>query len=421
MRKLFVFWVMILLLLPCKLFAQKDKNEKSYTIVEETVTDSMTIVTTTVVEKKAVFTNGFWHNWDFSVGIGPHVYMGENDNKTKTFTERIAFPAVDVYITKWASPSIGISAGATFGGFKGLYQSAKISQNWYYGANYKTDERYYDADPKWDYMELAQQRAFYFELYALAHLDLCSAIGGYNPERFYTADCYAGGGVMFGFDEGGVIHSGAFNAGIINKFRLTKQVRLMITVRGALIADDFDGELYVQEPSMAHRLLNINMDGSIGVTAGVSILLGKRKSQWYPASRTTELIRTKEIEERTDTITLVDVQKVIPEVWFHINFQVDRWDLSNKEKVNLHAVADVMKSTPGVRYLVCGYADKQTATSTQNLMLSERRANAVFDFLVDVCGIDPEILVLDYKGGVDYMYYDEKELSRCVMITAIKE
>jgi outer membrane protein OmpA-like peptidoglycan-associated protein len=108
-------------------------------------------------------------------------------------------------------------------------------------------------------------------------------------------------------------------------------------------------------------------------------------------------------------------------VWFHINFQVDRWDLSNKEKVNLHAVADVMKSTPGVRYLVCGYADKQTATSTQNLMLSERRANAVFDFLVDVCGIDPEILVLDYKGGVDYMYYDEKELSRCVMITAIKE
>ena len=54
-------------------------------------------------------------------------------------------------------------------------------------------------------------------------------------------------------------------------------------------------------------------------------------------------------------------------------------------------------------------------------MLSERRANAVFDFLVDVCGIDPEILVLDYKGGVDYMYYDEKELSRCVMITAIKE
>ena len=74
-----------------------------------------------------------------------------------------------------------------------------------------------------------------------------------------------------------------------------------------------------------------------------------------------------------------------------------------------------------MRFLVCGYADMQTASPEHNLMLSQKRSRAVFDFLVDECGVDPEILVLDYKGGVDYMFYQEKELSRCVLITTIKE
>jgi outer membrane protein OmpA-like peptidoglycan-associated protein len=111
----------------------------------------------------------------------------------------------------------------------------------------------------------------------------------------------------------------------------------------------------------------------------------------------------------------------VPEVWFHINFIVDRWDISKKELVNINAVADLIKSTPKTKYLVCGYADKQTATPAHNLMLSENRANAVYDALVKEFGVDPNQLIKDYKGGVDYMFYNMKELSRCVMITSIKE
>ena len=124
---------------------------------------------------------------------------------------------------------------------------------------------------------------------------------------------------------------------------------------------------------------------------------------------------------KTDTVVIEKVREKVPELWFHINFEVDRWEISNKEKVNLNAIADVMKSIPGARFLVCGYADMQTATPSHNLMLSEKRSKAVFDYLVDVCGVDPAALILDYKGGVDYMFYEEKELSRCVMITTIQE
>ena len=110
-----------------------------------------------------------------------------------------------------------------------------------------------------------------------------------------------------------------------------------------------------------------------------------------------------------------------PEVWFHINFVVDRWDISKKELINIHAIADLINSTPNTKYLVCGYADKQTATPAHNLMLSENRAKAVYNALVNEFGVNPDQLVMDYKGGVDYMFYNMKELSRCTMITSIKE
>ena len=113
--------------------------------------------------------------------------------------------------------------------------------------------------------------------------------------------------------------------------------------------------------------------------------------------------------------------KDVPEVWWHINFIVDRWDLLTRELVNLQAVSDLIKSTPHTKYLLCGYADKQTATPEHNMMLSKNRVEAVYNALVNQFGVNPDQLVTDFKGGVDYMFYNEKELSRCCMITSIKE
>lgn len=421
MRKKFLLLLMALSLMPCALFAQHDKSK---TIVEETVTDSMTIITTTVVEKEIFFTNGFWHNWELSTGIGPQFYLGDNDYKVKHYYELIT-PTIDMLLTKWASPSIGISFGTSISKFKGLYQSEDDGTITWYQANFKTDEFYTDNDPIWDYQKLKRQKGLFMELFALAHVDIRNLIGGYDPSRFYTVNMFIGGGVMFGFDKGGTVKSGAFNAGIINKFRITDYFRLMLCVRGALVADDFDGELYVQETNWENRKANYKMDGEFGITAGVAFYIDKQKSQWRPASRTTEIVHRSDLGGKTDTIVIREVDTItkttIPEFWFHIVFQVDKWDISNKEKVNLRAIADAIKSTPGVRYLVCGYADMQTASPEHNLMLSQKRSRAVFDFLIDECGVDPETLVLDYKGGVDYMFYQEKELSRCVLITTIKE
>ena len=444
--------VFVALFLPIYLFAQIEICEDKYTrrITEESFIPGGKIVTTTIVEKQAVFTNGFWYNWDLTVGVGPHLYYGDNDWKVEKKREMITFPAIDAYLTKWISPRFGIGFGMTTARFKGLYQSRE--QMWgpsSLGPNFQTPERYYRADPKYDYMELAYQRGWFTDLYGIFHVDWGNVIGGYDPDRFFTVDSYIGGGLIMAFDHGNrnkLIPSATANIGFINKFRLTDNLQLMLNIRGALVADDFDGELYVQEPTQAHWDINNRMDGNAGITVGLSFTIGKERERWHTASRTSQVFyadpaKTKKVTRESrytganvpdrannvivDAAQAAKVDTVlisnVPEVWFHINFIIDRWDLLSREMVNLHAIADLIKSTPDVRYLICGYADKQTATPEHNMMLSENRSKAVYDALVNTFGVDPKQLVRDYKGGVDYMFYNEKELSRCVMITAIHE
>ena len=429
MKKILFLIASACLLAPVSVFAQdakvtRSEDEKTITIVEETPTPDGRIVTTTVLEKNSVFTNGFWHNWEVSAGVGAHLYYGDNDWKVANWTEMITFPAIDFYLTKWASPSFGVGLGVTGGKFKGLYQSTP--RGTFSNGNFKTTTAYTKAASVYDYQNLAVQDGSFINAYALAHADLGNVFFGYNPDRFFDIDAYAGGGIIYGLTKGSRVPGATFNCGLTNKFRLSDAFSLMLNVRGALVGDAFDGEVYIDEPTEKHWQANHKLDGNFGITAGFAYKLGgENYGKWRLAERTSTMQYEKSIVEKiVKEIEKVETPvyvKEIPEVWFHINFVIDRWDISHKEMINIHAVADLIKSTPNTKYLICGYADKQTATPAHNLMLSENRSKAVYNALVNEFGVNPEQLVTDYKGGVDYMFYNEKELSRCTMITSIKE
>ena len=437
MKKLFVLFAAVAFIAPATLFAQETKvtrneDDKTITVIEETATPDGKIVTTTVLEKNSVFTNGFWHNWEFSAGIGTQMYYGDNDKHFAKWTEKFTFPSIDLYLTKWASPSFGIGIGANWSKFKGLYQTTPrnvVDPNGprYALGNFRPDKitLYDNAPAQLESEHLALQAGSYLNVFALAHADLGNIFFGYKPDRFFDIDAYAGGGIVWGFCESGNIHDATFNLGLMNKFRLAERFKLLLNVRGAFVGDAFDGEIYLNEPTQKHWDLNHKVDGDFGVTVGFSYDIGKEYSKWRLAERSSTMQYNKELVKEIVT-EIKEVPKVeyvteVPEVWFHINFVIDRWDISKKELINIHAVSDLIKSTPNTKYLICGYADKQTATPPHNLMLSENRAKAVYNVMVNEFGVNPEQLVMDYKGGVDYMFYNMKELSRCTMITSIQE
>ena len=435
MKKVFVLIASALVLIPAASFAQqvtRTEDKNTITLVEETQTPEGKIVTTTVYQKNSVFTNGFWHNWELSAAVGTQEYYGDNDKYFAKWTERFTFPAIDLYLTKWASPSFGVGLGANWSKFKGLYQTTPRNTadpngpRYAYG-NFRPDKitYYADAPAVLESEHLALQAGSYLNVFALAHADLGNIFFGYKPDRFFDIDAYAGGGIVWGFCESGNCHDASFNVGLMNKFRLAERLRLLLNIRGALIGDAFDGENYTMEPTKNHWLKNVQLDGQFGATLGLCVNLGKEYSKWNLASRVSAYQKDVEvvekIVEKTVPVAAAAGIKDIPEVWWHINFIIDRWDLLTRELVNLQAVSDLMKSTPNTKYLLCGYADKQTATPEHNVMLSKNRVQAVYDALVNQFGVNPEQLVTDYKGGVDYMFYNEKELSRCCMITSIKE
>ena len=428
MKKLFLLIAAAYLLAPMTLSAQTvttSEDANTRTLVEVTETPDGRIETTTVFQKNSVMTNGFWKNWELDLGLGTELFYGENDWKVKNKLEMFTFPAIDAYLTKWASPSFGLGLGFTGGSFKGLYSKSPRTGDPY--ARFQTNDLYKDADPKYDYENLAYQKGNFLNVYALAHADLGNLFFGYNPARFFTVDAYAGGGAIVGFSEDGLLPAPTFNAGLINKLRLTEQLSLMVNIRGALVGDDFDGESNGNEPTKAHWLVNTKMDGQFGGTLGIAWKIGQESSKWHLAQRSSTIYYKDVVKEipapKPEKEVVVEKELVyeVPEVWFHINFIIDRWDLLRRELVNLNAVSDLIKSTPNTKYLLCGYADKQTATPEHNMMLSKNRVEAVYDCLVNQFGVNPDQLVTDYKGGVDYMFYNDKELSRCVMITSIKE
>ena len=74
MKKLFVLIAAAAFIAPASLFAQdvkvtRSEDENTITVVEETPTATGKVVTTTVMEKNFVFTNGFWHNWQLGLGL----------------------------------------------------------------------------------------------------------------------------------------------------------------------------------------------------------------------------------------------------------------------------------------------------------------------------------------------------------------
>lgn len=103
-----------------------------------------------------------------------------------------------------------------------------------------------------------------------------------------------------------------------------------------------------------------------------------------------------------------------------VNFDINKTDVVNREMFNLNSVAEMIKATPGKKYAVVGYADKQTGSSERNAQLAEQRAKNVYDTLIKKYGVPASSLVLDSKGGVDYMYQNDAQVSRSVLISEVK-
>ena len=84
------------------------------------------------------------------------------------------------------------------------------------------------------------------------------------------------------------------------------------------------------------------------------------------------------------------------------------------EMVNVYNISEWMKANPDQNVAIVGYADRDTGTSTYNMGLSQRRAEAVRNALVNDYGINPDRLSISAQGS-EVQPYDVNNWNRIVI------
>ena len=392
------FFAAACLLAASTAFSQEAANEDI--VIKETVEYS--------TDKHKVETNGFWSNWFVSAGAGAQVYFGDHDREAK-FGNRIS-PALDIAVGKWFSPEIGVRLM-----YNGL--SAKGATRW--GQAHSTG----DQVDGWG-IGMYKSKFKYFNFQVDAMFNLSNIICGYNENRVYNCSPYIGVGVMKVTDDPkDASISGHF--GIMNSFRISSAIDINLDLRGTLTSDELDGEIGGRWG-----------EGLFAATVGITYKINPRgwnraKTVTRNVYDNTELNAMREKLNRLneENARLADelarksqekpVVKQIASANVLIVFPIGKSTLSNQARVSLGMLADAINAgDESTVYTITGYADAGTGSKELNERLSKERAEAVRDCLVDEFGVDASQLKVDYKGGVENMFYDDPRMSRAVITSS---
>lgn len=358
--------------------------------------------------KYRVETNNFWDNWFVSAAGGGQVYFGDHDRQA-SLGDRIA-PALDIAVGKWFSPSIGVRLMYSGLSMKGATQSNIHS----------TGEEVpgKGGSGYW----LTKQKFNYFNIHADVLFNLSNIICGYNDHRFYNLSVYGGLGLMHVSDAPSKTDISA-HFGLFNSFRLCSALDLNLDLRGTLVNDEFDGEVGGRSSEgvltatigLTYKFKPRVWDRSKVITRTVydNDELNAMREQLNRMSE--ENARLQEALAQNDKEKAQTIVKQIASSNL-IVFPIGKSTLSNQARVNLGMLAEVIKQgDPSTVYTITGYADAGTGTKEGNEQLSKDRADAVYNCLVKEFGISKSQLHIDYKGGVDNMFYDDPRMSRAVI------
>ena len=368
---------------------------------------------------KGFVTNGFWDNWELSVGAGANyvAWNGMGFSGQKKNTDNIGW-AVEGAATKWFTPVTG---------FRVQLVGGKL---------YMSDGRYNK----------------YNTSYLIPHVDgilnLSNWLGGYRDDRAFYLKAFAGFGGAFTSLKADKAGKGlTVDGGLLGSFRLGKAVDLNI-----------EAKVFVLETNdMPYPVAAIGgkADQIYSLTAGLTYRFNKRDWQRGIAGYTAEDIKafqdavaagaaaaaaakaengklSKQLKDTEAALAAAQNDAALAAkraadaeaaaraaqanaVKSLVLYNIGSSNLTAQEKTRLDLMADMIKNGPKDRvYHLEGHADKQTGTAAGNQKLSENRAKKAYNYLVSK-GVNPDQLT--YKGfGDTENPYPVQKANRAVVI-----
>ena len=358
---------------------------------------------------KGFVTNGFWDNWELSVGGGVSTAL-TNGSNIGDRGDRIGYEG-NVSLTKWIHPVVGV---------RGMLQGGKFSN---------FDPVY--GKQKWPYM--------------FAHMDamlnFSNWVGGYREDRVYYAVPYVGMGYMatnFTSDSQAKNHAGAgqafaFAYGLLNKFRVCNALDINVELKGLFAPSrvapcrfngaylfglsatvgvtyrfnrrDWErkpvGTLYSADEIRAYQKAVNDSNAALKAANAEKARLAKD----LQAARNEAANARKEAQAAAAAAAATTANEVLDPSTI-ILYKIGTSTLTPEEKVRLDLKADLIKNGPKDKvYTIEGHADPQTGSAAVNQRISEQRAKGVYDYLVNK-GVNPKQLKYEGMGDKHNQYKD---------------
>lgn len=347
---------------------------------QETVREEVVVPTL----KHQYVTNKFGGNWFLGVNGGVNLYNGVFMNGESVF-DHIA-PALQVYAGKWHTPGFGWRVA-------------------YNGLNIQT----YEEAPHKTFMN------FHFD----AMFNVTNLIWGYKQDRVWNLIPYVGAGwgarKQYEEDGDGLTGTITCHAGLINQFNVSKHWAINVELGTTFMRNGFSGVpgssghdmMFTALAGVTYKFNKVGWNEAADVDAIMAMnaaSLGELNAQ-LQAKESENAGLKNQLTSAAAAITNLKkelaaeqgkVMNVSQSVFFAFNSAKIE---SKKEIINLQSLVDAVKNT-NAKISVVGYADSATGSADYNFRLSERRANAVIEKLVEL-GLSKDKIVAEGKGGVD--------------------
>ena len=322
---------------------------------------------------KGIMNNGFWSNWELSVAGGVNATAWNGIGTDQDATGDLGWQ-IEGGLTKWFNPILG----------------ARVQL---IGGQLNTSDDYLKSN--------------WIMPHADAVINLSNWIGGYREDRVYYAKVFAGAGVNFTNvnNEAGSGFAGV--AGLINTFRVCKQLDINLELKGILsagrdmprginvLAGDC-GQIYSATLGIAYRFNKRNWDKAYsqeevdGYLASIAALeaglaeahrnegklaerLAAQKAATDKALADNEALRAELAKRKTSVVSSTAL-------FFNLNSA----RLLDRAKSAMQLLAETIAAAPKDQvFTLVGHADDETGSPEYNQKLSEKRAKAVYDYLVE--------------------------------------
>ncbi len=345
---------------------------------QETVREEVVVPTL----KHQYVTNKFGGNWFLGVNGGVNLYNGVFMNGESVF-DHIA-PALQVYAGKWHTPGFGWRVA-------------------YNGLNVQT----YEEAPHKTFMN------FHFD----AMFNVTNLIWGYKQDRVWNLIPYvgAGWGARKEFASSDLTGTITCHAGLINQFNVSKHWAINVELGATFLRNGFSGQvgrsghdmMFTALAGVTYKFNKVGWNEAADVDAIMAMnaaSLGELNAQLQAKENENAGLKN-QLASSAAAITNLKkelaaeqgkVMNLSQSVFFAFNSAKIE---SKKEIINLQALVDAVKNT-NAKISIVGYADSATGSADYNFRLSERRANAVIEKLVEL-GLSKDKIVAEGGGGVD--------------------